>query len=129
MEILLEKIQQEKIKVNLSQNLINEENNINKNLTGKNSPKEYLKSNNVINRELDPTGRKLINVYLYEEMNTFENGQTFGFIALQNKINKRASTAITIEDTDLGVLSKEEYIEFFEILSTKEKRILFLTFA
>ena len=125
MEILLEKIQQEKIKVNLSQNLINEENNINKNLTGKNSPKEYLKSNNVINRELDPTGRKLINVYLYEEMNTFENGQTFGFIALQNKINKRASTAITIEDTDLGVLSKEEYIEFFEILSTKEKRILF----
>ena len=89
------------------------------------NPKFYMKTNNVINTKLESKGRKLVNIYTYEEMSTFENGQTFGFIALQSKNSKRAATAIVVEDSDLGVLTKEEYIQFFEILSNKEKKNLY----
>ena len=89
------------------------------------NPKFYMKTNNVINTKLESKGRKLVNIYTYEEMSTFENGQTFGFIALQSKNSKRVATAIVVEDSDLGVLTKEEYIQFFEILSNKEKKNLY----
>ena len=92
---------------------------------GENSPSYYLKSNNVSNMDLDSKDRKLINVYVYEEMNSFENGQTFGYIALESKNCKRAATAIVTEDSDLGVLTKEEYKSFFEIISTREKKNLY----
>ena len=92
---------------------------------GENTPSYYLKSNNVTNMELDSKGRKLINVYVYEEMSSFENGQTFGYIALESKNCKRAATAIVTEDSDLGVLTKEEYKSFFEIISTREKKNLY----
>ena len=64
-------------------------------------------------------------IYEYEEQNYFENGQNFGYIALQNKNSKRTATAIVTEDCDLGVLTKEEYLKFFEIISLKEKQNLF----
>ena len=121
MAVLVDKIRQSRTSI------INTENNTNtkRYIEGENSPKMYLKSNNVPYRELDPNGRKLINIYHYEEMSTFESGQTFGFIALQSKSCKRASTAIVVEDSDLGVLNKEEYLEFFEMISTKEKKNLY----
>ena len=93
--------------------------------SGEMSPKIYLKSNNVQDRELGPKNRKLVNIYHYEDMNTFESGQTFGFIALVSKTCKRASTVIVIEDCDLGVLTKEEYLKFFEEISSKEKKNLY----
>ena len=89
------------------------------------SPKYYIKSNSVINTKLESKGRKLVNIYIYEEMSTFENGQTFGFIALQSKNSKRIATAIVTEDSNLGVLTKEEYLKFFEFLSNKEKKNLY----
>ena len=89
------------------------------------SPKYYIKSNSVINTKLESKGRKLVTVYTYEEMSTFENGQTFGFIALQSKNSKRIATAIVTEDSNLGVLTKEEYLQFFEFLSNKEKKNLY----
>ena len=92
---------------------------------GENSPSYYMKSNNEIDLDLEPKGRKLVNVYKYEEMSTFENGQNFGYIALQSKSCKRAATAIVIQDSHLGVLTKEEFLKFFEMLSNKEKTILF----
>ena len=92
---------------------------------GENSPSYYMKSNNVVNMELDSKGRKLVNIYVYEEMSSFENGQTFGYIALESKNCKRAATAIVVEDSDLGVLTKEEYKSFFEIISTREKKNLY----
>ena len=92
---------------------------------GLNSPKNYLKLNNVANTELDAKGRKLVNMYTYEEMSIFENGQNFGFIALQSKNCKRVATAIAIEDCDLGVLNKAEYLQFFEMISNKEKKSLY----
>ena len=92
---------------------------------GLNSPKIYLKSNNVINTQLDAKGRELVNIYTYEEMSIFEDGQNFGFIALQSKNCKRVATAIVIEDCDLGVLNKDEYLQFFEIISNKEKKNLY----
>ena len=92
---------------------------------GEDSPHNYLKANNVVDIDLDPKGRKLVNVYKYEEMSTFDNGQTFGYIALQSKSCKRAATAIVVQDSDLGVLTKEEYLEFFEMLSNKEKKNLY----
>ena len=108
--------------------LINdEENNYNMNsfYPGELSPKIYMKTVNVQNRDLESIGRKLVNVYQYEEMTSFENGQTFGFIALQSKLSKRVSTAIVVEDCDFGVLSKEEYVQFFELISSKEKKNLY----
>ena len=91
---------------------------------GINNPRYYIKSNNVTNTKLESKGRKLVNIFNYEEMSTFENGQTFGFIALQSKNSKRAATSIVVEDSDLG-LTKDEYFEFFEILSNKEKKNLY----
>lgn len=93
--------------------------------TGENSPKHYMKSNNVADTQLESKGRKLVNIYNYEEMSSFENGQTFGFIALQSKNSKRAATAIVVEDSNLGVLTKDEYSQFFEIMSNKEKKNLY----
>ena len=84
-----------------------------------------MKSNNVINTQLDSKGRELVNIYTYEEMSIFEDGQNFGFIALQSKNCKRVATAIVIEDCDLGVLNKDEYLQFFEIISNKEKKNLY----
>ena len=92
-------------------------------LTVENSVRLYLKSSNVQYLYLEPLGRKLVSVYSYEVMNTFEHDETFGFISLKCKVSKRMSTAISVEDTDLGVLTKEEYIQFFEILSSKEKKL------
>ena len=92
-------------------------------LTGANSVRLYLKSSNVQYLYLEPLGRKLVSVYNYEVMNTFEHDETFGFISLKCKVSKRMSTAISVKDTDLGVLTKEEYIQFFEILSSKEKKL------
>ena len=92
-------------------------------LTVENSVRLYLKSSNVQYLYLEPLGRKLVSVYNYEVMNTFEHDETFGFISLKCKVIKRMSTAISVEDTDLGVLTKEEYIQFFEILSSKEKKL------
>ena len=119
MGIIVDKINQSRM-INLHL-----ENNIKNYLEGENSVKVYLKSNNVQNRDLDPNGRKLVNIYHYEEMSSFESGQTFGFIALVSKACKRASTAIVVEDSDLGVLTKEEYLQFFELLSSKEKKNLY----
>jgi len=93
---------------------------------GKYSPSYYIKSNSVPNKELpNSNGRQLVTIYEYEEQNYFENGQNFGYIALQNKNSKRTATAIVTEDCDLGVLTKEEYLKFFEIISLKEKQNLF----
>ena len=115
-----------KIRENKTQNLsLSSSGVFNNPLTGENSVKSYLKSNNVQDVDLEPFGRKLVSVYHYEEMSTFETGQTFGFIALESKVSKRASTAISIEDTDLGILTKEEYMQFFEILSSREKKNLY----
>ena len=94
-------------------------------LLGENSPGSYLRATNVQNRDLDSKGRKLVNIYHYEEMSSFETGQTFGFIALVSKTCKRASTAIVVEDSHLGVLTKEEYLKFFEMLSSIEKKNLY----
>ena len=93
-------------------------------LTVENSVRLYLKSSNVQYLYLEPLGRKLVSVYNYEVMNTFEHDETFGFISLKCKVSKRMSTAISVEDTDLGVLTKEEYIQFFEILSLKKKNYM-----
>ena len=87
--------------------------------------KNYLKANNVHDLELESLGRKLVHVYHYEEMSTFDSGQTFGFIALQSKACKRASTAIVVEGCDLGVLTKDEYLQFFESINMKEKKNYF----
>ena len=62
MAVLVDKIRQSRTSI------INTENNTNtkRYIEGENSPKMYLKSNNVPYRELDPNGRKLINIYHYD---------------------------------------------------------------
>lgn len=73
------------------------------------TPEIYIQINKIANSELDPKKRKLITVYQYEHINTYESGQTFGYLALENKTSKRTATAITLTDCDLGLITKSDY--------------------
>ena len=55
--------------------------------------------------------KRLVILYNYQYVNNYEDGQTFGYMALENKNNKRTSTAITITDCELASLNKGEYSE------------------
>ena len=91
-----------------------------------NSPNKYIQKTCVpeINTE-EKEERKYITIYNYQNMNSLESGQTFGFIALESKNCKRQATAITVEDCELGVLTKAEYLQFLARISNKEKENLF----
>ena len=69
--------------------------------------------------------REPINIYKYIKTNIFENGEIFGFVGLENKINKRTATVIALEDCDFGILGKQEFVYFFErIIRTARNKIL-----
>ena len=40
----------------------------------------------VQDKELGSSNHKLVNIYHYEDMNTFDSGQTFGFIVLVKEL-------------------------------------------
>ena len=89
------------------------------------SVQDYIKMNNVFDDDEKIEGRQLIQIYYYEESSCLKEGDSFGFVALENKNHKRSATAITNEDTDLGVITNNSYINFLEINSSKEKQQLY----
>ena len=85
----------------------------------------YINSNKVNDMELPDKDRKNINVYLYVLTNVYEDGQTFGYDALENKINKRVGTIITLKNTEFAVLSKDIYLNLLQPLNLKYREMLF----
>ena len=71
----------------------------------------YIDMNKIIIGNTSSKNKKHAILYNYLYVNNYEDGQTFGYMALENKSNKRTSTAITITDCELAFLDKEEYSE------------------
>ena len=59
--------------------------------------------------ESSKNNRKNVIIPYYEFINEFYTGQTFGYFALENADQKRKATLITLENCDLGIISKEVY--------------------
>ena len=69
--------------------------------------------------------RKKVNVYQYQITNYYEDGQIFGMVALESKYGKRSATAISLENCELGLLTKEQYNSCLEAIHIKSVEILF----
>ena len=69
--------------------------------------------------------KRPIILYNYQYVNNYEVGQTFGYMALESRSNKRTSTAITITDCELASLEKEEYVEFLGGIHHKTRNNLY----
>ena len=69
--------------------------------------------------------RFTVNVYEYQITNYYEDGQIFGMVALESKYGKRSATAISLEDCELGLLTKEQYNSCLEAIHIKSVEILF----
>lgn len=69
--------------------------------------------------------RKLLEIYIFEKTNTFENGDCFGLIGSNNKSHKRSATAITFEDCELAFLYRDEYNEVLNKITRKARERLF----
>ena len=86
---------------------------------------EYIERTKVNDIELNNKDRKKVNVFIYQITNYYGEGQIFGMVALESKFGKRTSTAITLEDSELGLLTKEQYITSLEAIHHKSLEILF----
>ena len=71
----------------------------------------YIDMNKIINGDQSSKNKRPVVLFNYQYVNNYEDGQTFGYMALENRSNKRTSTAITITDCELASLNKEEYFE------------------
>ena len=71
----------------------------------------YIEMNKISNGDHSLKNKRPVVLYNYQYVNNYEDGQTFGYMALENRSNKRTSTAVTITDCELATLNKEEYFE------------------
>ena len=74
---------------------------------------------------LNSKDRKRVSILIYEITNYYEEGQIFGTVALESKYGKRSATAISIDDCELGLLSKEQYNSSLESIHKKSLEMLF----
>ena len=86
---------------------------------------EYIERSVADNMNLGGKDRKKVNVYQYQITNNYEDGQIFGMVALENKYGKRSATAISLENCELGLLTKEQYNSCLEAIHHKSIEILF----
>ena len=59
--------------------------------------------------ETGEKNRKAVTIPMYELINVFHTGQSFGYFALENANQKRQATLITMEDCDFGIISRDVY--------------------
>lgn len=95
----------------------------NKNKKNIMSPEEYININEVDNSIIennnnlfDDKGNKKNKVLImsYQLINYFETGQTFGEVALQNLNHKRIATVISVEDSHIVFINRNEYNSFIK---------------
>lgn len=73
----------------------------------------------------DESKKKNVVIPNYEVVNTIEQGQTFGDIALESANNKRTASIITIENCSFGVVNKNDYFSFLKNVNTKNRKKFF----
>ena len=121
---------------NILKNMIDEQenkkiNDDNENKSQENNDNELININDYIERSkvkdmnLNSKDRKRVNIFMYHITNYYEDGQIFGTVALESKYGKRSATAISLEDCELGLLTKEQYISSLELIHQKSLDVLF----
>ena len=88
---------------------------------------EYIERSKVNDMNLNSKDRKKVNVFMYQITNYYEDGQIFGNVALESKFGKRTATAISLEDCDLGLLTKDQYNNTLSSIHAKSLENLFNT--
>lgn len=86
---------------------------------------EYLQWTSLEDPSLPNQNRFLLTIPIYEHLNTFGIGATFGYIALEQKHLKRTASAITLDDCNFSILSKEDYIDLLKEVNTKARHKFF----
>ena len=121
---------------NILKNMIDEQenkkiNDDNENKSQENNDNELININDYIERSkvkdmnLNSKDRKRVNIFMYHITNYYEDGQIFGTVALESKYGKRSATAISLEDCELGLLTKEQYNSSLELIHQKSLDVLF----
>ena len=113
--------------VNDNDNEINHENKSEENNELILNLEEYIERSKVNDMNLNNKDRKKVNVFMYQITNYYEDGQIFGNVALESKFGKRTATAISLEDCELGLLTKEQYNSTLSSIHAKSLEILFNT--
>ena len=121
---VLKRLIEEEDNNNLKNNNENNENSI-KETYIKVNLQEYMERTKVDDINLNSKDRKKVNVFMYQITNYYEDGQIFGMVALESKTGKRSATAIALEDCELGLLTKEQYITMLESIHHKSTELLF----
>ena len=112
----------------------NDNNNLNNSIDNENNTKnsneivsieEYIERIKIHDLNLNSKDRKKVTVFMYQLNDHYEQGQIFGMVALESKSGKRTATAITLEDSELGILNKEQYNTTLEAIHHKSKELLF----
>ena len=87
------------------------------------SYEEYIQLTNVNLKEVKGNNKiskkKLVNIFEYRKTNIYSDGDTFGALGVSSKKGKRAATCICYENCHLGIIGKNEYIEFLEKIYEK----------
>ena len=86
---------------------------------------DYIERSKVKDMNLNSKDRKRVNIFMYHITNYYEDGQIFGTVALESKYGKRSATAISLEDCELGLLTKEQYNSSLELIHQKSLDVLF----
>ena len=81
--------------------------------------KTEKKDNNKISK------RKIVNILEYKKTNIYSDGDTFGSLGVSNKKGKRTATCICYENCHLGILTKNEFVEFLEKIYEKANNKLY----
>ena len=87
--------------------------------------KEYIERSKIDDENLNSKDRKKLSILMYQITNYYEDGQIFGTVALESKYGKRSATAISLEECELGLLTKEQYNSSLESIHQKSLEILF----
>jgi len=89
------------------------------------SIKDYIDMNRIINGRESSKRKKQIILFNYQHVNNFEDGQTFGYMALESKSNKRTSSAITLTNCELASLSKDDYLSILGGIHNKSRNNIY----
>ena len=86
---------------------------------------EFIERSKVNDMNLNSKDRKKVSILIYEVTNYYEDGQIFGTVALESKNGRRTATAISLDECELGLLTKEQYISFLQSVRQKSLESLF----
>lgn len=89
------------------------------------SIKDYIDMNKAINGRESSKKKKQVTLFNYQHVNNFEDGQTFGYMALESKNNKRTSSAITMTNCELASLTKDDYLSILGGLHNKSRNNIY----